>query len=76
MAFKEGVTIEQVNLFREFVNLVNDLDNKVYAGEITPDEAFDKATEKIEKTPVLLPVEKEETEEGESTKRTTAPKKK
>ena len=68
MAFKEGVTGEQVQQFRAFVKTVADLDAQVDSGLITPDEAFDKATAAIEGTPVIV---------TETTKeRTTAPKKK
>lgn len=69
MAFKEGVTGEQVQQFRAFVKTVADLDAQVDSGLLTPDEAFDKATEAIEKTPIVVAEKPKED-------RTTAIKKK
>jgi hypothetical protein len=81
MAFKEGVTDEQVQQFRAFVKTVTDLDAQVDGGLLTPDEAFDKATAAIEKAPILEPEkpkkeEKFEVYDHHDHERTTAQKKK
>jgi hypothetical protein len=47
MAFKEGVTDEQVGKFNAFVEQAKALQSQVYEGKLTPDEAVDKAVEAL-----------------------------
>jgi len=49
MAFKEGVTDEQVNKWRVFLKSMVDLDQQVDTGVLTPEEAIAKATKGPEK---------------------------
>lgn len=40
MAWKEGVKVEEVQMFRDLVKLAREMDEKIDAGLTTPKEAF------------------------------------
>jgi len=70
MPWKTGTTEEDVKKFKTIETYVQTLDKKIYDGLVTPAEAFDELQDKIDE------VWEATHPDPESTKRTTAPKKK